>query len=147
MSWCRMTWMSEVGEFRVGDAEREAVADRIRDAYVEGRLSHDELDSRLEAIQTARTRGELSEFCRDLPEVKDKGHKRHKSLIPWTYIEVNSVLWGIWGVQSISADALHALWPLVVSVPWGLLEATGVARRIARRRTLHLSDPELPAAT
>ncbi len=141
---CRMAEMPDVGKYRVGDAEREAVADRIREAYVEGLLSHDELDTRLGAVQTAKTRGELSKVCGDLPEVKNK---RRKSLVPWTYIEVNSVLWGIWGVQSISADSLHALWPLVVSVPWGLLEAVGVARRAARRRTPRRSDPELPAAT
>jgi hypothetical protein len=130
------------GELRVGDAEREVAADRVRDAYVEGRLTHDELDSRLDAIHRAVTRDDLAVVGADLPVSKKK---RRRGVVPWFYVEVNAVLWGIWGAQSLIAGDVHQPWPLVVSVPWGVIEGIGMARRAARRATPP-STPELTAS-
>jgi hypothetical protein len=52
---------------RAADADREHVADRLRQATAEGRLQADELEERLEAAFSARTYGELEELTRDLP--------------------------------------------------------------------------------
>jgi hypothetical protein len=52
---------------RVSDAEREAVATRLRDAAGEGRLDPEELDERLTAAYAARTRADLVSVTRDLP--------------------------------------------------------------------------------
>lgn len=43
------------------------VAERLRDATVEGRLLADELDARLELALSARTYGELAPLLADLP--------------------------------------------------------------------------------
>jgi hypothetical protein len=52
---------------RVSDYEREQVADVLRDAAGEGRLSYTELEDRLETLYSAKTYGELVEIAADLP--------------------------------------------------------------------------------
>jgi hypothetical protein len=52
---------------RASDAERETVADRLRRAAADGRLTAEELDERLEAAYGARTRPELEQLTLDLP--------------------------------------------------------------------------------
>ncbi|MFD8969578.1 DUF1707 domain-containing protein [Streptomyces sp. NPDC059568] len=52
---------------RASDAEREQVAERLREAVAEGRLDLEEFDERLDATYKARTHGELVPLVRDLP--------------------------------------------------------------------------------
>lgn len=52
---------------RASDAERERVAEVLRDAVAEGRLDMEEFDQRLDAVYKARTHGELEPLVRDLP--------------------------------------------------------------------------------
>lgn len=52
---------------RASDAEREAVAERLREACAEGRLTFEELSERSEAAYTALTSGELAVLTADLP--------------------------------------------------------------------------------
>jgi hypothetical protein len=59
--------MTRVTSLRASDADREQVAERLRDATVEGRLTTDELEERLGALSAARTYGELERLVRDLP--------------------------------------------------------------------------------
>ncbi|MFJ4436846.1 DUF1707 domain-containing protein [Streptomyces sp. NPDC088923] len=56
------------GELRASDADRERVAERLREAVAEGRLDMEEFDVRLGAAYAARTYGELVPLTRDLPE-------------------------------------------------------------------------------
>jgi hypothetical protein len=58
---------SERPETRASDAERERVAERLREAVAEGRLDMDEFDERLGAALQARTHGELAPLVQDLP--------------------------------------------------------------------------------
>jgi hypothetical protein len=52
---------------RVSDLERENVAEVLREAAGEGRLSYTELEDRLETLYSAKTYGELVEVAADLP--------------------------------------------------------------------------------
>ncbi|WP_229924550.1 DUF1707 SHOCT-like domain-containing protein [Streptomyces sulfonofaciens] len=52
---------------RASDADRERVAEHLRDAVAEGRLDMEEFQERLEATYRARTYGELAPITRDLP--------------------------------------------------------------------------------
>jgi Domain of unknown function (DUF1707) len=52
---------------RASDADREHVAERLRHATAEGRLSAEELEERLGAVFAARTYGELDPLVADLP--------------------------------------------------------------------------------
>ena len=52
---------------RVSDLEREEVADVLREAAGEGRLSYPELEDRLETLYASKTYGELVQITADLP--------------------------------------------------------------------------------
>ncbi|MFF2145358.1 DUF1707 domain-containing protein [Kitasatospora sp. NPDC058190] len=54
-------------ELRVSDADRERVAELLRDAYAEGRLDADEHAERIGAAYAAKTFGDLVPLTRDLP--------------------------------------------------------------------------------
>ncbi|WP_432133239.1 MULTISPECIES: DUF1707 SHOCT-like domain-containing protein [unclassified Streptomyces] len=57
----------ELPELRASDADRERVAEILRDALAEGRLDMAEFEERLEAAYRSRTYGELAPLTRDLP--------------------------------------------------------------------------------
>jgi hypothetical protein len=52
---------------RASDADRDRVADILRDAFAEGRLTTEEHSERLDGVYAAKTVGELEPFVRDLP--------------------------------------------------------------------------------
>jgi hypothetical protein len=54
-------------ELRASDADRERVAEVLRDALAEGRLDMGEFEERLDATYRARTYGDLAPITRDLP--------------------------------------------------------------------------------
>lgn len=58
---------SDSPDMRASDAERERVAETLREAVAEGRLEMDEFEQRLDATFKARTHGELVPLVRDLP--------------------------------------------------------------------------------
>jgi uncharacterized protein DUF1707 len=55
------------GSLRASDADRERVAEILREAAGDGRLSLEELDERLDAVYAAKTYAELEPITRDLP--------------------------------------------------------------------------------
>ena len=55
------------GEVRASDADRDRVADILREALAEGRLDAEEHSERVEAVYAAKTVGELEPVVRDLP--------------------------------------------------------------------------------
>jgi hypothetical protein len=54
---------------RAADVDREKVADELRVHCVDGRITVDELDQRLQGAMSAVTIGELAEFVYDLPTI------------------------------------------------------------------------------
>jgi hypothetical protein len=54
-------------DLRVGDAERDATATRLRESYAQGRLTLDEFNERLSAALSATTERDLSQLTQDLP--------------------------------------------------------------------------------
>ncbi len=52
---------------RAGDADREAIAGRLRDSHSEGRLDVQEFQERLDRCYQAKTVGELEQLVGDLP--------------------------------------------------------------------------------
>ncbi|WP_240135614.1 DUF1707 domain-containing protein [Streptomyces sp. MUM 178J] len=64
---------NELPEMRASDAERERVAERLRDAVAEGRLDMEEFEERLDAAYKARTHGDLEPLVRDLPALAGAG--------------------------------------------------------------------------
>lgn len=54
-------------ELRASDADRERVAEALREAYAEGRITSEEHSERVDAVYAAKTLGELVPLTRDLP--------------------------------------------------------------------------------
>jgi hypothetical protein len=52
---------------RVGDKERDAVGEILRQRHVEGRLDTEELEARLERCMNAKTYAQLDELVADFP--------------------------------------------------------------------------------
>ncbi|RJK97977.1 DUF1707 SHOCT-like domain-containing protein [Vallicoccus soli] len=52
---------------RISDRDREVVADALREAYAEGRLTYEEHDERLGRVWQARTAADLEPLVEDLP--------------------------------------------------------------------------------
>ncbi len=59
--------MTTQARLRAGDHDREEIADRLRDAHVEGRLSAEELNERLDEGYGATYVDELPPLVADLP--------------------------------------------------------------------------------
>lgn len=55
------------GNLRASDADRERVANVLREAAGDGRLTMEELNERLDAVYAAKTYAELEPITRDLP--------------------------------------------------------------------------------
>jgi hypothetical protein len=58
----------ERAQMRASDADRDAVAARLREALAEGRLDPDEHSERLDAVYNSKTLGELTPLLSDLPD-------------------------------------------------------------------------------
>jgi hypothetical protein len=56
------------GNLRASDADRERVADVLRQAAGDGRLTMEELDQRLDSVYAAKTYAELEPITKDLPQ-------------------------------------------------------------------------------
>jgi Domain of unknown function (DUF1707) len=55
------------GRLRASHADREQVIDTLKDAFVQGRLTKDEFDSRVADVLASRTYADLAELTADLP--------------------------------------------------------------------------------
>ncbi|MGO8725632.1 MAG: DUF1707 domain-containing protein, partial [Streptosporangiaceae bacterium] len=58
---------ADARSLRVSDADRERVADVLRDAAGQGRITFDELDERLGVAYAAKTYADLEAVTSDLP--------------------------------------------------------------------------------
>lgn len=65
------------GSLRASDADRDRIADILRDALAEGRIDAEEHSDRIDAVYRAKTVGELEPIVRDLP-----GARRHQEPAP-----------------------------------------------------------------
>ncbi|MFD9437074.1 DUF1707 domain-containing protein [Streptomyces sp. NPDC060002] len=59
-------------ELRASDADRDRIADILREALAEGRLTAEEHAERVEGVLGAKTVGELEVFVRDLPAAHER---------------------------------------------------------------------------
>lgn len=58
---------AEPDVIRASDADRDRIADILREAMAEGRLTAEEHGERVDAVYRAKTVGELEPLVRDLP--------------------------------------------------------------------------------
>jgi hypothetical protein len=122
--------MGRDDEMRAADADRQAVAERLRGALEEGRLDLHEYDERLQQAYAAKTYGELKGLLTDLPatvpqpaqfaEVRTTGVTRRWLAETWEgYFRAVGVVIAIWAVTCILSHELIYFWPVWVAGPWG----------------------------
>jgi hypothetical protein len=140
-------------QLRAADVDRAFVADLLKKAVDEGRLSLNEYDERLRHTYDARTYGDLDQIIADLPRpsrrtalspaastvpispVSPGGSARKESsglTRAWSVwalvVGINVLVWMF--VSLVSTDWVYP-WPLWVAGPWGivLLVSTVMGRR------------------
>jgi hypothetical protein len=143
---------------RVGDADRERVAERLRVALEEGRLSFYEYDDRVREAYAAKTYSELDRLLVDLPTPapasvavpvtgtvrwpdqrgRYPGATRRWLAERWGgWLSAVSISTGIWGVISLLSGGLTYFWPVWVAGPWGVVllvhSISGLANREPQR--------------
>ena len=117
-------------EMRAADADRQAVADKLRAALDEGRLDLHEYDERLQRAYSAKTYGELGRLLTDLPQVAPPAPavpvppRQHVTaqwlMYVWSsWIPAVTITTTIWLVASLAAQDLLYFWPIWVAGPWG----------------------------
>jgi uncharacterized membrane protein YdbT with pleckstrin-like domain len=74
--------MARHSSLRASDVDRDAVAERLRQAAVEGRLEPEELEERLHAALRARTYGDLHRVLTDLPATPAAWERHSAEVMP-----------------------------------------------------------------
>ncbi|WP_067505950.1 DUF1707 domain-containing protein [Actinoplanes sp. TFC3] len=133
---------------RAGDADRQAVANKLRAALDEGRLDLHEYDDRVQQAYAAKTYGELNPLLQDLPTAKVSVPVESHATGRWlrevwgSWLGVVGVTCVIWLISSVASGDLTYFWPVWVAVPWGLVLvfvtvtglSTGEPRKQAEKR-------------
>jgi uncharacterized protein DUF1707 len=123
---------------RASDVDREAVAQRLRAALDEGRLTIVEYDERLQQAYASTTFDQLEPLVADLPaptpakpssEVAKRERQKHKMVKEWRdWAGVSFILVAIWLVTSIASGGPLFFWPMI---PMGIWAAINVATMIS----------------
>src|SRR3954470_23703391 len=123
------------GSLRASDADRERVAELLREHYGAGRLSDEDLSERVEAAYGATTRSELAALTADLPSAHRSRRGRRRSRLEMSvrthlavYLVVNVMLIGIW-----AASGGGYFWPIWPILGWGIGVGCHGAPLLARR--------------
>ena len=77
------------GHLRASHADREQVIDTLKTAYVQGRLTEDELDARVDQVYASPTYAELAEVTADIPAELSQARSPRD---PW---RATKVAWGV----------------------------------------------------
>jgi hypothetical protein len=69
----------DTGNLRIGDADREQIAEVLSQHMTEGRLTTDELDDRLGALYRSQTREQARSVLAGLPPLTPSGKRQHEA--------------------------------------------------------------------
>ncbi len=101
---------------RVGDSEREAVAEILREQHVAGRLDGDEFQERLDRSMAAKTYADLDQLVADLPGASGEPRlmSRSRRWRPWPFALLPLAI-----IAAIALSGGHLFWlavPLIFLV-------------------------------
>ncbi|HEY7594766.1 MAG TPA: DUF1707 domain-containing protein [Actinophytocola sp.] len=138
-------------EMRAGDSDRQAVAEKLKQAHDEGRLDLAEYDERLQQAYAAKTYGELDALLDDLPGTSaaprpaaapaatpapppEKRSARAGQLVrAWLggFGGIFVICTAIWLATSIGNGHVEYFWPVWLLIPmaFGVLGRLGGGRR------------------
>src|SRR3954468_8794322 len=117
--------MAPHSSLRASDADRDAAAEQLRHAAVEGRLEPDELEERLHLALRARTYGDLQRLLDDLPRkpIAWKRRTADRMSAARTALAVSMrvvVALAVVAVVLVAVAAMSAWWVLWAVVWFGL---------------------------
>lgn len=116
---------------RASDEDRESVAERLRQAAVEGRLLAHELEERLARTFRARTYGDLDAVVSDIPESSGMQRRRARRGVSLLRGQPPAV---IVVVVAVAAVAVLIAAALFVALWGGWLVIVAILTLVARRR-------------
>jgi hypothetical protein len=141
---------NDPAQMRASDADRQVIADRLKQALDEGRLHLHEYDDRVKLVYSSATYADLQPLVADLPmpgmtaadlESRRVADARRASrrmptalVVLWTIfgslLAVNLAVWVI-VAATVSGDIYF--WPIWLAVPGAALLATTAGVQAARR--------------
>jgi hypothetical protein len=120
---------------RASDADREAVADRLRNAAAEGRLLAQELEERLALALRARTYAELDAVVSDLPVSRRAPGSAIPLMRPALAVAIVVATVAVLAVAALVITGLLAAWGLWMLIAWWVFGGRcGYPRRRMLRR-------------
>lgn len=122
------TTVGPIGDFRISDADRNEVIERLRRHTSEGRLTLDEFESRLAEVHAAKTGDELRYALRELPAAPargfgpyGRGHPSHRWFLPLPLV--------VLAVAIAVVVLTPAPFPLIPIAVWSVVALTVLRRR------------------
>jgi DUF1707 SHOCT-like domain len=133
---------------RASDADREHVAERLREAAAEGRLLAEELEQRLATALRARTYGELDPIVADLP-VKRAPQRTPRIARPLLALAIAAAVAIVVAVAALVIMGVVAIWAVWMLCGWwcfGGRRAYYYRRRALRHGQWQVSRQATPRA-
>lgn len=125
--------MPDDGLIRSSDGERDLTVATLSDHFAQGRLTLDELDSRVNQALAASTRAELHATMADLPAAAATATTTTHQVKPrpapsrdprWSSWAATALIClSIWLVTSVASGSALYFWPMWVIGPWGVMLA------------------------
>jgi hypothetical protein len=130
--------MARSSSLRASDADRDAVAERLREAAIEGRLEPHELEERLHTALRARTYGELDPLVGDLPR-RTPARRRQPAPVAGLalLVAVRLMVCLLVVAAVVTALAVTAAWWLLALLVWLSVRAGRGACRPRFRGSWH----------
>jgi hypothetical protein len=145
--------VNDSSRLRVADADRERLAEELREHMLAGRLTSEELEERLERTYAATTRGELDELRADLPmglatlqgALAQRKNRLRRRLVQeaggavgvsglcvgiWAATGADSSFWPIWVILATLLPLVRNAWRLFGPAP----DLEAVEAHLNRRR-------------
>jgi hypothetical protein len=126
--------MDSTLDLRVSDAEREAVADQLRQHTADGRLTVEEFTSRLDEVYAAKTGRDLRAVLRELPPLVTPESRaparrdlRRPPGVPAPVIPY--LVFAFWMVVLWALTGAGYFWPIWPLLGWGIPLMIGLRGR------------------
>jgi hypothetical protein len=138
--------MASHSSLRASDADRDAVAERLRHAAAEGRLEPEELEERLHTALRARTYGDLRRLLTDLPAKPMAWERRRADAMPAAGVALAvamrvAVALAVVAVVLVVAAVMAAWWILWALVWLALCGRRSRTGRLGARSAWHRAPP------